>query len=136
MQAAPRGKPQQEGLVVRVDRSGWLRPASDYSLPARAHFPVGRIKPRCFHPQSWADCQEIEGAGIHQGSPGATVLFAAERFDDIAQIIKPRKRRRLSEQQRAAAQKVPGRQGRTGPERSTSALSDGVSTGVKHYGLD
>ena len=64
------------------------------------------------------------------------MLFAAERFDDIAQIIKPRKRRRLSEQQRAAAQKVPGRQGRNGPERSTSALSDGASTGVKHYGLD
>ena len=56
---------------------------------------------------------------------GATVPFVAERFDEIAQIIKPRKRRRLSEQQRAAAQKVPGHQGRNGPERSTSALSDG-----------
>ena len=60
----------------------------------------------------------------------ATVLCPAERFDGIAWIIKPR--RRLSEQQRAAAQKVPSHQGRNG----SSALSDGASTGVKHYGLD
>ena len=34
---------------------------------------------------------------------GANVLFDVEHFDEVAEITKPRKRRRLKEQQRQAA---------------------------------
>jgi hypothetical protein len=37
------------------------------------------------------------------GDDGANVVFAVEHFEEVAAIMKPRRRRRLSEAQRAAA---------------------------------
>lgn len=40
---------------------------------------------------------------VQDGADGATVVFPVDRFDEIAQIIKPRRRRRLSPEARARA---------------------------------
>ena len=46
----------------------------------------------------------LPGVTIHQdGSDGMTVLFPVERFNDVAVLMKPRRRRRMTEAQRAAA---------------------------------
>lgn len=38
---------------------------------------------------------------VQDGSDGSNVTFDLEHFDEVAQIMKPRKRRRLSEEHKA-----------------------------------
>jgi hypothetical protein len=56
-------------------------------------------------PESWIDAlMAIPSIRIHQaGDDGFTLLFDIEDFEQVAQIVKPRRRRRLSDEQRAAA---------------------------------
>lgn len=45
----------------------------------------------------------LPGVTLHQdGSDGVTVLFHVDRFGEVAEIMQPRRRRRLSEAQRRA----------------------------------
>jgi hypothetical protein len=46
----------------------------------------------------------VPGAKMWQdGDDGVNVLFPVERFDDVAKLMRPRRRRRLSPEQRAKA---------------------------------
>ena len=46
----------------------------------------------------------LDFATVHQdGTDGVTVLFPIERFDEVAEIMQPKRRRRLSPEARKAA---------------------------------
>ena len=46
----------------------------------------------------------LDFATVHQdGSDGMTVLFPVERFPEVAKLMKPRRRRQMTEEQRLAA---------------------------------
>jgi hypothetical protein len=67
---------------------------------------------------------------LQDGSDGINATFPVNRFDDVAEIVKPRKRRRLSPEQRAACTErlsqfrpEPQRQARNSdPERAQGGL--------------
>jgi hypothetical protein len=46
----------------------------------------------------------LDFAMVHQdGSDGVTVLFPVERFSEVAELMRPRRRRQMTEEQRLAA---------------------------------
>ena len=90
------GRAADPWLMVIMCQHGEIYPFGDDQLVASTKKP-GTIAKRL---------KALPFATIHKdGSDGMDMIFPADRFDDVAAIMKPRKRRRMSEEARHRAAK-------------------------------
>jgi hypothetical protein len=88
----------------RANRDRWYM-----VLPCRfgAVYPVGGdvlAAEVLHHPGAAKKLRAMKGVGVfNEGDDGVTVRFPAALFDRVAAVLRPRKRRRLSEEQRRAS---------------------------------